>query len=104
MEEIVWIETPGCSKCRPDASYRRRRSCIGCDKLMVRPKKVRRFRIKAAVTPAAQRDERDRNVFLFRSQGMSYGRIATELKLPRSTVQSILSKKNTAVTGKTEAG
>lgn len=93
MEEMHWITTPKCSKCKPEPCFEHRYACIGCDKLHVRPKpKPRRTVLKHTIRPP-ERDSRDQTVVALRSQGLSYGGIADTLGIPRSTVQSIILRK-----------
>lgn len=88
MEEIRFVETPRCTVCKPDVSFRRRRSCTGCEKLLPRPvyaKRHKKHAVRRKIGP-----ETARQVLLLRAQGRSYGEIACELGLPRPTVQGVV--------------
>ena len=104
MEDIVWVETPKCSKCRPDEGSRHRLPCIGCSRLMEQPKKICRRLPAENEKPAQRRSERNKSIVLLRSEGMSYGKIARTLGIPRSTVQSIVLKSGGAAAEKADAG
>jgi DNA-binding NarL/FixJ family response regulator len=86
VEKIVWVVTPPCSRCRPTADFNRRSSCFGCDKL--------RDARKAEKTnaPRLRGAERDSRIISMRDCGMSLGKIALSLGVPRSTVQSVLAR------------
>lgn len=89
MEEIRFIETPKCARCRPQPEYRRRYACMGCEKLLPPPPK----RVKTRAAPARRGSPGVCNretVRAMREKGYSYGRIARELGLSRSTVQSVI--------------
>lgn len=89
MEEIRFIETPKCAQCRPRPEYRRRYACMGCGKLLPPPPK----RAKKRAAPARPKNPGVVNreaIRAMRERGYSYGRIARELGLARSTVQGVL--------------
>lgn len=90
MEKIRWIETPPCRACVPRPEYCRRFACLGCEKLRLKPP----TESKPAGGPSARlcrvgRERRGR-ILALRARGVSYGAIARELSLPRSTVQGIV--------------
>lgn len=89
MEEIRWIETPVCRACVPRPEFRRRYACLGCEKL--RPRQGGQKRTGRKAKPAQRRYDAAQleAVRRLRAAGYSYGRIAQQLALPRSTVQGI---------------
>lgn len=89
MEEIRFIETPECARCRPQPEYRRRYACMGCEKL--RPPAPERKKVPAA--PARRKNPgvfRREAILAMREAGYSYGRIAQETGIARSTVQGVI--------------
>ena len=91
MEEIRFITTPKCSQCKPDESFKRRYACIGCEKLM--PVFHIKSDSKAAKKKSLSNQEMiNRNVKILnlRTNGLSYGKIAGLLEIPRSTVQAVV--------------
>lgn len=87
VEEIRFVETPSCSVCEPDKSFRRRISCIGCEKLRPRPPrdghKEKKPRQRLSLVCKLE-------VLFRREQGNSYRAIANQMGLPRATVQSVV--------------
>ena len=94
MEEISWITTPKCTQCKPELCFERRSSCLGCDKLQQKPKiKPRRKPVKQALK-SSERKTRDGEIVMLRAQGLSYGQIAEQLNMPRSTVQCVVMRRS----------
>jgi len=92
MDEICWITTPRCSQCVPEPCFRRRNTCLGCNKLRERrttPEPTCNAPKRQTVR-VCERKVRDGAIMAFRAQGLSYGRIAHRLGLPRSTVQCVV--------------
>jgi len=91
MEKIRFITTPKCSQCKPDESFKRRYACTGCEKLM--PAFHIESDSKAAKKKSLSKQEMiNRNVKILnlRTNGLSYGKIAGLLEIPRSTVQAVV--------------
>lgn len=93
--EICWVSTPQCSKCVPKAGFSRRRGCMGCDRLKKSvPKPQCKLRLRRAIL-SDKRTRRDVQIVKLRGQGLSYSKIAMQLGLPRSTVQSAAKRAGT---------
>ena len=99
-ETVCWVSTPPCRSCTGHNELLRRPSCIGCEKpLQKKPPRRAAYvpakpekNIPAQLTAPRQIDKervaRNRRVAALHEAGMSYGKIARLLGIPRATVQS----------------
>lgn len=88
MEEIRFVVTPPCGKCKPLKEYRRRFCCIGCSKLREETETphLRKRIIKS-------KKQRDKQICELRQKGLTLTQISKKMEMPRSTIQSILKVK-----------
>lgn len=91
METIKWVQTPPCRLCSAPDAYRRRLSCIGCEKLSRKNNddfdKIR-DKIRAHRKSRAELESRNMKIAKLYDDGLSYRKIAVMLGMPRATVQS----------------
>lgn len=98
MEKIVWVTTPKCSVCRPAPDFARRRGCMGCSRLREPPAAGRdkTEQGKPAAGAPAEAAKKKKvpacEILRLRAAGMSYGAIAGTFGIPRSTVQSVVTR------------
>lgn len=92
METIKWIVTPPCRECDGPSEYMKRFPCIGCEKFF-RKKTLPVIHTQHRLTKA-ERQLRNGQIYDMRQAGLSYGRIAMLLNLPRATVQSAVAAVN----------
>lgn len=88
METIKWIVTPSCRECDGPREFMKRNCCMGCEKLF--GKKPEPVIYKRHRLTGLEREARNERILAMRKAGLSYGKIALTLKIPRATVQSVV--------------
>lgn len=83
---VKWVVTPRCSECQTPMALKGRYCCLGCERQQIK-KKYKKEKIKH-ITDKKAMSQRNLKIAGMRENGMSYGEIATILKIPRATVQS----------------
>lgn len=84
MEQICWVITPSCRICEPTQAQKHCFPCIGCDKQVMEHKNKQRK------TSKDKKTTRLIKINELKQQGFSFGYIAKELNIPRSTVFYVL--------------